>query len=320
MSIKNKAFSYEPNYSINSASQVETAEELKVFEGKMGKGVVNRWTYKPFRLLGRFLTPKPDITGVTIIDEKDVGRGMLIVQPKKQEIGGALFIIHGGGYVVGNYKDVLVYACETARELGVPVVSPGYALGPEEPFPAGLNEIHEAWHWLQKESNLLNIDPTKIVIGGISAGGGMAAAIVQRLHDEGGIQPSGQLLIYPMLDDRVATKKDLDKPPHKVWNNKNNRFGWTSYLGHEPGEDVKPYSSPGRRANLQGLPSTWIGVGTADLFLDENRDYAKRLEDSGVKVTYVEVDGAIHAFEGAETEMGVDFDKAKLDFLKNHIL
>ena len=90
MSIKNKAFSYEPNYSINSASQVETAEELKVFEGKMGKGVVNRWTYKPFRLLGRFLTPKPDITGVTIIDEKDAGRGMLIVQPKKldsREIG-----------------------------------------------------------------------------------------------------------------------------------------------------------------------------------------------------------------------------------------
>ena len=317
--MKKEIFRSEPDYSVSSRTPVETAEELKDFERKMGKGVVNKWTYKPFRMLGRLLAPKPDTTGVTIRDDKNVGRGVLIVKPNKQKATGALFIIHGGGYVVGHYKDVLGYACETARDLGVVVISPGYALGPEKPFPTGLNEIHEAWHWLQKESGSLNIDSTKIVIGGISAGGGMAAAIVQRLHDEGGIQPSGQLLIYPMLDDRVATKKDLDDPPHKVWNNKNNRFGWTSYLGHEPGKDVKPYSSPGRRENLDGLPATWIGVGTADLFLDENRKYYERLKDAGVNVTYVEVKGAIHAFEGAETQMGKDFNESKIDFLKDHI-
>ena len=317
--MQNESFRSKPDYKVSSSTPVETAEELKNFEKKMGKGVVNKWTYKAFRLLGRLLTPKPDTTAITIRDEKGIGGGVLIIKPKNKKAAGALFIIHGGGYVVGNYKDLLAYACETARELGVPVISPSYALGPEEPFPKGLNQLHETWHWLQKDSGSLNIDPQKIVIGGISAGGGMAAAIVQRLHDEGGIQPSGQLLIYPMLDDRVATKKELDDPPHKVWNNKNNRFGWTSYLGHEPGEDVKPYSSPGRRTNLDGLPSTWIGVGTADLFLDENREYGKRLQDAGVSVTYVEVEGAIHAFEGAETQMGKDFNSSKLDFLKKHI-
>ena len=324
MSIKNKAFSSEPDYNINSATQVETAEELASIDKKMGGISIDKNTFKVVRFMSKFLgsllTPKPDKTGVTIRDEKNIGRGVLIVQPEVQKGEGALFIIHGGGYVVGNYKDNLGYACNTARELGVTVVSPGYSLGPEEPFPAGLDDLHETWHWLQKEAASFNIDPSKIVVGGISAGGGIAAGLVQRLHDEGGIQPTAQLLIYPMLDDRVAAKRDLDDRAHRVWNNRSNLFGWSSYLGQEPGGEVQPYAVPGRRENLKGLPTTWIGIGTADLFLDEDRDYAKRLKESGVDVTYVEVAGAIHAFDAGGTQMGLDFDKAKLDFLKNHIL
>ena len=321
--MENNAFSSEPDYSISSATPVETAEELATFDKRMGGVSINKKTFRVFRFMGKFLgrllTPKPDKTGVTVRDEPHIGRGVFIVQPEIQKGKGALFIVHGGGYVVGSYKDNLGYACDTARELGVTVISPGYGLGPEEPFPKGLDDLHETWHWLQEEAPSLNIDPTKIVVGGISAGGGIAAGLVQRLHDEGGVQPSAQLLIYPMLDDRVAAKRELDDRAHRVWSNGSNLFGWSSYLGQDPGGDVKPYAVPGRREDLKGLPSTWIGIGTADLFLDEDRDYAKRLKESGVEVTYVEVAGGIHAFDGAQTQMGVDFVRHQREFLVKHL-
>jgi acetyl esterase/lipase len=172
----------------------------------------------------------------------------------------------------------------------------------------------------KKKAASMDIDPTKIVVGGISAGGGIAAGLVQKLHDEGGIQPAAQLLIYPMLDDRVAANRELDELSHSVWNNhSSNVFGWSSYLGQDPGGEVQPYSVPGRRQDLKGLPPTWIGVGTADLFLDEDREYAKRLEDSGVDVSYVEVAGGIHAFDGAQTQMGIDFVELQREFVNKYI-
>jgi len=328
--MKNKSFSSEPDYSISSSMRVYTAEELKAFERKIGGLSINKKTYKVVRLmakfLGRLLSSKPDLSGVSIRNEKylsrnpndNISKGALIVQPNELKGEGALFIIHGGGYVVGNYKDTLGYASNIARELGITVISPGYSLGPEKPFPVGLDDLHSIWYWVQREAVSLNIDPEKIVIGGISAGGGIAAGLVQRLHDEDAVKPSAQLLIYPMLDDRVAANRELDNVSHSVWNNQSNLFGWQSYLGQEPGQVVQPYSVPGRRSNLEGLPPTWIGVGTGDLFLDEDRDYAKRLNESGVDVSYVEVAGAIHGFDGAETQMGIDFINLQKDFIKLH--
>jgi len=328
MSIENRAFSNKPDYSVNSTTPVETAEELISFDKKMGGFSINRKTYKIFRFINKFLAgflagvivPKPDKSKVTIENRKDIERGVLIVHPEEKKTNGALFIVHGGGYVVGNYMDNLGYACDTARELGITVISPGHGLGPEEPFPAGINDLHATWHWLQKDAASMDIDPSKIVVGGISAGGGIAAGLVQKLHDEGGIQPAAQLLIYPMLDDRVAANRELDERSHRVWNNgDSNLFGWSSYLGQDPGGEVQPYSVPGRRENLKDLPATWIGIGTADLFLDEDREYAKRLKDSGVDVSYVEVAGGIHAFDGAQTQMGIDFVQLQREFVNKHV-
>ena len=317
MSIENRAFSNKPDYSVNSTTPVETAEELISFDKKMGGFSINRFLAG---FLAGLIVPKPDKSKVTIENRKDIERGVLIVHPEEKKTNGALFIVHGGGYVVGNYMDNLGYACDTARELGITVISPGHGLGPEEPFPAGINDLHATWHWLQKEAASMDIDPSKIVVGGISAGGGIAAGLVQKLHDEGGIQPAAQLLIYPMLDDRVAANRELDERSHRVWNNgDSNLFGWSSYLGQDPGGEVQPYSVPGRRENLKDLPATWIGIGTADLFLDEDREYAKRLKDSGVDVSYVEVAGGIHAFDGAQTQMGIDFVQLQREFVNKHV-
>ena len=323
MSIQNKSFSSEPDLSISSKTEVSTAEELVSYDKRMGGISINQKSYKIFRFLGKFLgkllAPKPDKSGVIIQDKKEVSKGLLIVSPEVQKGDGALFLIHGGGYVIGNYMDNLGYACDASRELCITILSPAYGLGPENPFPSGINDLYASWQWVLENAISMNINKDKIVVGGISAGGGIAAGLIQKIHDEGGTQPVAQLLIYPMLDDRVATDSELTDRSHRVWNNASNYFGWKSYLGKEPGSDFVEYSVPGRRTDLSGLPPAWIGVGTADLFLDEDRDYAKRLKEAGVEVSYIEVAGGIHAFDGAQTQLGIDFINHQREYLKKFI-
>jgi acetyl esterase/lipase len=133
----------------------------------------------------------------------------------------------------------------------------------------------------------------------------LAASLVHRLYDLGGKQPIAQWLFAGMLDDRTAADRTLDTVEHWVWNNSDNRFGWTSYLGHEPGAaTVAEYAVPARRADLAGLPAAYIAVGDIELFHQENLDYARRLTEAGVAVTLDVVAGAPHGFENwaKETE------------------
>ena len=121
-----------------------------------------------------------------------------------------------------------------------------------------------------------------------------------------------------MLDDRTVMRPRLRAVRHRVWSNSNNAFGWRSWLGHEAGAATpSTYAAPARRDDLTGLPPAWVGVGTADLFLDEDRAYAGRLRAADVDVTYVEVDGGIHAFDAAEhAPASRAFDASMIGFIK----
>lgn len=207
----------------------------------------------------------------------------------------ALFWLHGGGHIIGDPEQRQWAAALTERADCV-VVSAGYRLSPEHPFPASLDDAHAAFHWMRASADDLGLDPSRIVVGGESAGGGLAASLVQRLVDEG-TAVAGQLLVYPMLDDRTAARSDIGPKDHLGWNNRSNAYGWSSFLGHPPGAaTTPPYAVPARREDLAGLPTTWIGVGDLDLFLDEDTRYAARLRAAGVEVEFVQLEGAPHAF------------------------
>lgn len=210
----------------------------------------------------------------------------------------AMLWLHGGGYVIGT-PEIDDRACiEFARSLGLIVVSVDYRLAPQHPFPAALEDAWSALIWMADHSQKLALDPARISIGGASAGGGLAAALAQMACDRGGIQPAFQLLVYPMLDDRTVLWEDIQDKEFLVWPRSSNRFGWESYLGQPCGEDhVPPYAVPARRENLSGLPPAWIGVGTLDMFHNENVDYANRLRGSGVEVDLEEVSCAFHGFD-----------------------
>jgi acetyl esterase/lipase len=210
----------------------------------------------------------------------------------------ALLWLHGGGFVMGDCEIDQDNNIALVREAGIAVASVNYRLAPGHPFPAPIEDCYAALQWLHAQAKALGVLPDRIAIGGASAGAGLAAGVALMAHDRGELPIAFQLLIYPMLDDRTALRADIDTSGARLWDNKCNRFGWSAYLRKPPGSaDVPPYAAPGRRENLSGLPSAWIGVGTFDLFHDEDLLYAKRLVESGVPCELRIVEGAYHGFD-----------------------
>lgn len=182
-----------------------------------------------------------------------------------------------------------------ARRLGVTVAAVNYRKAPEHPFPIPLDDCHAGLVWLAGQPD---VDAARIAIGGASAGGGLAAALTLLAYERGEVRPCFQLLSYPMLDDRTTLQAGIDEASFRLWNQKANRFGWRSYLGQEPGSaGISGLAAAARYEDLSGLPPAWIGVGTCDLFHDEDVAYAKRLADAGIRCQVHVAEGAFHGFD-----------------------
>jgi acetyl esterase/lipase len=207
----------------------------------------------------------------------------------------AVLWIHGGGYVIGTAAQEDTTCRRFARRLGALVAAVDYRLAPEHPFPTPLDDCHDALAWLAARDD---VDPSRVAIGGASAGGGLAAGLALLARDRGEVRPVAQVLAYPMLDDRTVLRAGVDERNLRLWDNRANRFGWSSYTGVPPGSpEVSGFAAPARHEDLTGLPPAWIGVGTLDLFHDEDVTYAERLRDAGVDCDLDVVDGAFHGFD-----------------------
>lgn len=225
---------------------------------------------------------------------------VLVTTPDGQQAARpGVLSIHGGGMVVGSPQFEVGSHGRLARELGAVVVSPDYRLAPENPFPAGLDDCMNTLYWMRENADELGIDAERIAVVGASAGGGLAAAVAQRSHDEG-IALRAQALMYPMLDDRAVLRSDHEGRGQLVWSPASNRFAWTAYLGHEPrvSDAPPPYAAPLRRDDLSGLAPAWIGVGELDLYYVEDIEYAEKLRACGVPTELVTVPGMYHAADG----------------------
>jgi acetyl esterase/lipase len=225
---------------------------------------------------------------------------ILIIDPKPdQRNKPAVVYIHGGGYVLGSADLNLRNAQDIAQGTDSLVVSVDYKLAPEAVFPAALEQNYAALAWLHQNAGQLGVDAARIAISGDSAGGGHTAALAIAARDRKEFPIAFQCLIYPMLDDRTGSTHRV--PPHIghfVWTEAANRFGWSSLLGIPAGSSsVPPGSVPARVKDLSGLPPTFIGVGSIDLFFEEDIDYAKRLALSGVRTELFVVPGAYHGFD-----------------------
>ena len=229
-----------------------------------------------------------------------------------------LLWIHGGGMVIGTAAQDDRQCGRLARELGVVVASVEYRLAPEFPYPVPLEDCYKALLWLAAQPD---VDGSRIAIGGASAGGGLAAGVALLDRERGEVGLVAQMLAYPMIDDRTAERADIDGRRLRMWNQRSNRFGWASYLGARFGGDVPAPAAPSRCSHLRGLPPAWIGVGTNDLFHDEDVAYATRLRESGVPCELHVVPGAYHGFDLVEARAPIsrEFTEAYTDFLKDRL-
>ena len=208
----------------------------------------------------------------------------------------AIVTIHGGGYVIGSYDMDSPLFDRWCPTLGVVGVSVEYRLAPETPYPGPLDDCYAALRWTHDNASDLGIDKDRIGIYGLSAGGGLAAALALLARDRGEVPVAFALLDCPMLDDRQQTPS-IEADGLYVWTAGSNEFGWRSYLGALYGsDDVPPYAAAARAGDLAGLPPTCVVVGSIDGFRDEDIDYAQRLNQAGVPCELHVIAGLPHAY------------------------
>jgi acetyl esterase/lipase len=205
--------------------------------------------------------------------------------------------IHGGGFVLGSHNTDDEQFERWCPKLGVIGVSVDYRLAPETTYPGAIDDCYAALRWLQQNASALGVDVARIGVYGISAGGGLAAALALMARDRGELPLAFQLLDSPMLDDRQRTPSsrltDL-----LVWPKEANEFGWRSYLGDVYGTDeVSQYAAPGRATDLSSLPPAFVSVGSVDGFRDESLDYARRLNQAGTPTELHVYPGAPHGYQ-----------------------
>jgi acetyl esterase/lipase len=232
----------------------------------------------------------------------------------------AVLHIHGGGNIAGSAADGVVPLQKISAAHGCVVVSVDYRLAPETLFPGSLEDNYAALRWLHANARELGVDRNRIALLGESAGGGHVARLAILARDRGEVPIAMQVMIYPMLDDRTGGSRAV--PPHIgtfIWTPAANRFGWESLLGVPAGADSVPRGAvPARVKDLRGLPPTFIGVGSIDLFVEEDIAYAQRLIQAGVPTELLVAAGGFHAFDliAPEAKISKQFTVAWNDALR----
>ncbi|SEF37182.1 Acetyl esterase/lipase [Amycolatopsis pretoriensis] len=218
---------------------------------------------------------------------------LLVMTPESS--AGVLYYVHGGGTIVGSHLGADVpNLLAWAGELDLTIVSPGYRLAPEHPYPAPVEDCYAGLVWTAERF------AGPLVLGGISAGGGLAAATALLARDRGGPSLAGQLLLCPMLDDRNDTASAVDLDGRGLWDRTANNVGWTAYLGGL--DEVPAYAAAARAADLSGLPPAFLDVGTAETFRDEVVAYASRLWQAGGEAELHVWPGGFHGFDSLAPE------------------
>lgn len=210
--------------------------------------------------------------------------------------GSAIVYIHGGGMVSGSIELYDPVVRQYVQWTGVPMLSVQYRLAPEVTGDTPARDSYAGVKWLIDHADEFGLDRRRIAIMGDSGGGGVAAGTAILARDRGA-SLAGQLLIFPMLDDRNI-EADPHLAPTATWTYDNNYTGWHALLGDDLGTDhVSRYASPARNTNFANLAPAYIEVGALDIFRDESISYALNLLKAGVNTELHVHPGSPHSHD-----------------------
>ena len=222
----------------------------------------------------------------------------IIARKDHQGVGPGIYHTHGGGMITGNRFASVQHLLPWVIEHDAVMVTVEYRLAPEFPDPYPVEDCYAGLVWTAEHAAELGIDSERLMIVGASAGGGLAAGTALLARDRKDPSLIGQVLIYPMLDDRDRTVSTLQFDGVGLWDRQSNLVGWNSLLGDRRGTDeVTIYAAPARATDLSGLPPTFIDCGSAEVFRDEDVAYASRLWAAGVQAELHVWPGGFHGFD-----------------------
>jgi acetyl esterase len=207
----------------------------------------------------------------------------------------ALVFFHGGGWVVGSIQGSDHTCRALANGGGCVVVSVEYRLAPEHKFPAAADDSYAATRWVAENAAAIGVDPARIAVGGVSAGGNLAAVVALMARDRGGPSLVHQLLVVPVTDYRANTPSYRENGEGYQLSANGMRWFWNHYLASES-DGAHPYASPLYADDLRGLPPALVQTAEYDPLRDEGEAYAARLREAGVPVTATRFPGMIHGF------------------------
>lgn len=221
-----------------------------------------------------------------------------------------LLYFHGGGWVLGDLDTHDSICRRLSHGSGCAVLSLGYRLAPEHPFPAAVEDAVDAVGWLAAHGHALGLDPGRIAVGGDSAGGNLAAAAALALRGREGPTPRFQLLIYPALDFTMSLPSHAAFGRGYLLDTGFQRWCHDRYLGGADRTDWRV--SPLLADDVAGAPPAFVLTASHDPLRDEGEAYAARLVEAGVPVTLHRVPGQVHAFMAMDRVMRVVAPTARL--------
>jgi acetyl esterase len=207
----------------------------------------------------------------------------------------AIVYFHGGAFVLGDLDLEHPRCLDMARQTGAVVVSANYRLAPEHPFPAPADDCWAVFTWVTRAEGL-GIDHARVAVAGASAGGALAAAVSLMARDRAVRGPCFQLLLYPVLDDRMTTPSMAGFIDIAGWNRRNSEHMWSHYLGKERNQSC-PYAAPARADDFRGLPQTYVMTADHDALRDEGIQFAQRLIEAGVPTELHHYPRTFHGFD-----------------------
>jgi acetyl esterase len=208
---------------------------------------------------------------------------------------GLVVYFHGGGFCIGSIGLMDNVARELAHAAGATVVSVGYRLAPEDPFPAAVDDCEAITRWALAHADDLGAAPERVAVAGESAGGTMSAAVTLRLRERGDTAIAGQVLVYPGTDGGSWEHPSRSEFDGIVLTRASMDAYWERYSG---GRDISrdQFACPLQAETLADLPPALVILGGCDLLRDEGRAYARRLAEAGVAVEEVCYPGQPHGF------------------------
>ena len=237
-----------------------------------------------------------DVEAVHHVEDITTGDGvpLRIYRPDQDGPLPTLIYFFGGGWTLGSIETADGISRRLANAVPCQVITVGYRLAPEHPFPAAVHDCHNATQWIAANAEELHVDPARLAVGGDSAGGNLAAATTLLARDNGP-ELVGQLLVYPntLYGSDTISMRNGDDP--YLFNKTSVGWYWDHYLA-DSADGPNPLASPLLAESHANLPPALVITAEYDPLRDEGEYYAEKLHAADVPTTLSRYDGMVHGF------------------------